>query len=85
MLSTNLRLHTPLSSCLFPFIFLSPPGHIISISTSSVLGLKACDPTCWDHLRVSSVSSITQIRSCVAQGSLDLTEICLPQFPESWD
>ena len=56
MLSTNLRLHTPLSSCLFPFIFLSPLSPITPVSTSLVLELKACDSKCWDVLCVSSVS-----------------------------
>ena len=42
----------PVSSHL---IFLSPPSHITPASTSLVLGLKSCDPKCWDHLCVSSV------------------------------
>ena len=56
MRSTNLRLHTPLNYCPFPFIFLSLLSHIATVSTSLVLGLKTCDPKSWDHLCVSSLS-----------------------------
>ena len=74
-------LWAPVSSCLQ---FLSPPSHTTPVSTSLVLGFKACDPKYWDpKYFVWALFSFRQIHSQV--GGLELTEIHLPLSPEYWD
>lgn len=80
-----------LNSCLFSFILLSPPSHITPVSTYlvlgfQVLGLKVCDSQTLGTKGMSHHHlDLFLGPSCVAQGSIELTEICLPPSPKSWD
>lgn len=66
----------PVSSC--P-IFLSLPSHIIPVSTSPVLGLKACHcQTLGIKVWGDTTLELFLDLSCVAQSSLELAGIRLP-------